>query len=126
MKETFQNFVDICKKSKELCPWSKNQDTKRFTEEMIGEANEVLGAISTGNNDHIKEELGDVLIDWVHACLSSKIDIKEIITGAKAKIERRKPFLAEDRQVTLEEAKKFWTKAKEDEKTQNEKSINLR
>ena len=115
----FDEFIILCKLSKKLCPWSSRQDIKRFTEEMIGEAQEVLDAISEGDKDQIKDELGDVLIDWTHACLSEGFDIDEIISLANAKIRRRKPFLEEGRQVTLEEAKTIWRKVKEEEKMQN-------
>lgn len=112
----FQDFIETCEKSKRLDPWAAERDAKAYGQELAGEVREVLEAIDKKDCKNMKEELGDVLIDWAHTCLSAGIGTDEVITAAIDKLKRRKPFLLENRNVTKQEAKRLWLKAKQQEK----------
>lgn len=115
MSASFNQFVELCRKSKGLCPWAKSQSTEDYANEIKSETDEAIEAIKSGDKKRMTDELGDVLNDWVHTVLTAGLDPEEVIASADAKIRRRKPFLAENKTVTLEEAKAIWKKVKEKE-----------
>jgi isopentenyldiphosphate isomerase/NTP pyrophosphatase (non-canonical NTP hydrolase) len=106
----------LCRKSKELCPWARQTDSAGFAEELKKEVNELSAAIAADDVENQKEELGDVMLDWMHACIASDIGPEQAIDSAIEKLQRRKPFLLENRHVDMEEAKALWKNAKEQEK----------
>ncbi len=120
MMNTFEEFVELCRKSMKYDPWARKRGLKGYCDEISTEAQEVVNAAKKGDMKNLEEELGDVLIDVVHACLHAEreglFNAKDVMGGAMRKLNRRKPFLQEGRQVTLEEAREIWKKAKEEEK----------
>ena len=52
-------------RSPEGCPWDKKQTHKTIRENMLEEAYEAAEAIDENNIEHLKEELGDVLLQVV-------------------------------------------------------------
>ena len=107
-------------KNKDKCPWVKELTLDRQKKELESEVKEVIEAIDKKDYDNLKEELGDVLWDTLLlACLAEReglFSVKEVLAELNEKIARRKPWLAEGKEVSLEEAKEHWFKAKEEEK----------
>jgi NTP pyrophosphatase (non-canonical NTP hydrolase) len=120
MKYTFEEFVEICKKSMKYDPWARKRGLVGYCEEIYSEAEELANAAKKEDFENMQEELGDVLIDIIHACLHAEMEglfnATDVMEGAMRKLNRRKPFLQEGRQVTLEEAREIWKKVKEEEK----------
>lgn len=120
MKDSFEELMQLCKKSVKYDPWVKDRGLKGYCEEIEIEAREAIEAFEKRDNDNLREELGDVLLDWCHACLLAEEagygNVKEIIDGVKRKLMRRKPFILENRTVTREEQRRLWRTAKEKEK----------
>lgn len=120
MKVSFEEFTNKCKKSMELDPFVKERCVAGYAEEMENEIEELKQAIENNDMENVKEELGDVLLDWVHlAVLSHRkygLEINDIITDADKKLSRRKPYIEENRKVTIEEALKTWQDVKKWEK----------
>jgi len=116
MKE-FDEKVEQCKTSMKLCPWSKEQGVAGYAKEIKLEADELIEAIEANNIEEICDELGDIFNDCIHVAVAANIPIEKVLRGSVDKINRRKPFLAEGRQVEMDEAKRTWKKVKENEKT---------
>ena len=90
---------------------------KGYANEVKLEAEELIEAVLEKDKDDIRDELGDVIIDCVHLAIAADIPIEEVLQGAIDKMNRRKPFLAEDREVSMDEAKRIWKQVKKHEKT---------
>jgi NTP pyrophosphatase (non-canonical NTP hydrolase) len=113
MKE-FETLVDTCRKSLRHDPWVSERGLYGYFDELVSEIDEVRDAL--GNKSSLKEELGDVLMDWVHVCLLAGIPIEETIADVTDKLNRRKPYLSEGRDVSKEEAVVLWRDAKKAER----------
>lgn len=117
LKET----VSILRHPQKGCPWDLKQTSKTLISGMIEEVYEVSDAVATGNNDNLKEELGDCLL---HIMLQAQIasenghfKIEDVVEGITAKLIRRHPhiFGAENLSDPLE-VKKRWEQIKLAEK----------
>ncbi|MEM4397972.1 MAG: MazG nucleotide pyrophosphohydrolase domain-containing protein [Candidatus Woesearchaeota archaeon] len=134
MKE-FDDFYSLVQKSINLDPWAKNTKTIGYCKELINEAKEAINAIEKKDIENLKEELADVLYDWLHAVAlaeqeynyknednsdrynsESNIELKEIINQAKKKLLHRKPYILDNKQVNLEESLRIWKEQKAKEK----------
>jgi uncharacterized protein YabN with tetrapyrrole methylase and pyrophosphatase domain len=58
-------LLDIMTRLRSDCPWDQAQTPSSLTRYAIEEAYEVEAAIQTGNIDHIRDELGDLLLQVV-------------------------------------------------------------
>lgn len=120
MKESFEEFIKLCEKSLVHDPWVKDRGLIGYCEEIIDETNEVKEAIEKGDDINLKEEIGDVFLDWAHLCLlaaeNKDFTVKDVIDNVKEKLARRKPYIVEGRTTTKEEAREIWKKIKEEEK----------
>lgn len=120
MKEAFEETMDMIEKNLKLCPWIKTQDMKSYSKNIFEEAEEVRIAIENNDSENLKEELGDLLWDiLMTAHLAEKEGLfkaKEILNGISSKIKRRKPYLVENKIVSIEDAHRIWAKVKSIEK----------
>ncbi|HLD06520.1 MAG TPA: MazG nucleotide pyrophosphohydrolase domain-containing protein [Candidatus Nanoarchaeia archaeon] len=120
MASDFQEFMELTKKSVRLDPWIADRGMAGYVDEIIGEAEEVRAAIAKQDLQNLREELGDILMDWASLCVLAEqqglLAVDEVIAGAMQKIRRRRPYLEENRRVTKEEARKIWLEVKSQEK----------
>jgi len=127
MKESFDELYKLLKLDREKSHWSRNNTLKSRVEELQKEVDEVFTAIEKNDLENLAEELGDVLWDVLAVMIIGEekgfFSTKDIIHGAIAKMKRRKPFLLEDKEVSLEDEHKIWfaAKAKEKETKENKK-----
>ena len=113
------------------CLWDKKQTHKTLIPYLKEEAKELTHALRSGNCSHIKEELGDVLLQvMLHAQIASKgesFDIEDVIDGLIKKIRRRHPHVFGKIKVkSVREIKANWKKIKileKREQTKNPASI---
>ncbi len=81
----------------EGCAWDKEQTHLTLTRYAIEETHEMVEAIESGDDDHICEELGDVLFQVVlHAQLAKdrgSFGIEDVIESITSKIIRRHPHV---------------------------------
>ena len=55
------------------CPWDQEQTHSTLVRCLIDEVSELIDTIDRGDMPHMREELGDVLIQVVfHACLAEE------------------------------------------------------
>ena len=103
------------------CEWTKSQTSKTLLPFIIEEAKEVLDAFEKDDNENLKEELGDLLLQIV---LQSKIaeenklfSFDEVIDTLCEKLIRRHPYVFhEKRPHTVEEQREAYFKIKDLEK----------
>ena len=70
-------------RSPEGCPWDREQTHTSLTSNMLEEAYEAVEALRAGDPEHMKEELGDVLLQiFLHAEIASetqKFDLQDMV-----------------------------------------------
>jgi uncharacterized protein YabN with tetrapyrrole methylase and pyrophosphatase domain len=125
MIDSFKHLIDLCRKSLRLDPWVKERGLAGYCEEIASESQEAIEAVKKTDYENLKEELGDILLDWCHACLLAEEEglftTKEVIEGLQMKISRRKPYLSQGRVPSKEEASQIWKMVKQQEKDEKAK-----
>lgn len=123
MKKTVYEFVDLIKQLRAPggCPWDREQTHDSIKMNLLEEAYEVYDALCEGNDDKIKDELGDLLMQIVfHSIIAQeegKFDIDDVAGNVYEKMVRRHPhvfgeiILDKSSEVLLE-----WEKIKRVEK----------
>jgi len=117
-KKKKDNFPDLIRlmselRSKKGCPWDREQTHKSLLPYLIEEAYEVLDTIEMGDDERLKEELGDLLLQIVfHAQIAKerrKFDIYEVIGHLIDKLKARHPHVFGKKKATSsEEVLKNW------------------
>ncbi len=120
--EKFENLVHIMAelRSDNGCPWDKEQTHVTLTQYLLEEAYEVLESIDENNDEALKEELGDLLLQVVfHAQIASEkntFDMAKVIDAITDKLVRRHPNVFGDVKIkTAEEQSINWEKLKKQE-----------
>lgn len=103
------------------CPWDLQQDHQSLARHLLEESYELLDAIDSGDDGHIAEELGDVLLQVMfHAQVAfdrGAFGIDEVATGIADKLVRRHPHVfADGDAATPEEVQANWDQLKAEEK----------
>ncbi len=103
------------------CPWDAEQTHESLVSNLIEEAYETVDAIRSGDMAHLKEELGDLLLQVVfHAEIAEeggKFSLDDVARGISDKLVRRHPHVfaasdAADSQAVLRQ----WDEIKRGEK----------
>ena len=119
----FTCFVDIVRKlrSEKGCPWDREQSPLSLKRYLQEETQELLEAIDANDQQHIKEELGDllylvVLLAQIHGEEDFFV-IDDVIEGISDKMVRRHPHVFTDEKIdSTEELRKKWLEIKDREK----------
>ncbi|QHA90061.1 nucleoside triphosphate pyrophosphohydrolase [Bacillus sp. N1-1] len=103
------------------CPWDQKQTHESLKKYLIEEAYEVFEAIDDQDDEHLADELGDVLLQvLLHAQIGEDegmFTIEDVIGKLSDKLIRRHPHVFGDEQVqTAEEVVGLWNQVKEQEK----------
>ena len=103
------------------CPWDAEQTHQTLAEHLIDETYELLEAIDSGSEEHIAEELGDVLLQVVfHAQMGADagaFDIDAVARGLIDKLVRRHPHVFGEVEVSGPgEVVRNWDRIKREEK----------
>jgi nucleoside triphosphate diphosphatase len=105
------------------CPWDLEQNFATIAPYTIEEAYEVADAIARGNNDDLREELGDLLLQVVfHARMAQEqgaFEFGDVVQALTEKLVRRHPHVFGDaRGLTPEAVKGLWERIKSEERAQ--------
>ena len=105
------------------CPWDAEQDHKSLRRALLEESCEVIEAINEEDPDHLKEELGDVLLQVVfHADIEreeGRFDLNAVADGVSKKLIFRHPHVFGDVEVAdSAEVLVNWDALKRQEKDQ--------
>lgn len=104
------------------CPWDAEQTHDSLVEYLVEEAYETVEAIETRDDDALREELGDLLLQIAfHARIAEEHeqpwDIDDVADGIAAKLVRRHPHVFADHDArTPAEVEENWTRLKAQEK----------
>ena len=103
------------------CPWDLQQNFATIAPYTIEEAYEVAEAIASGDLEHLREELGDLLLQVVfHAQMGEEqgaFDFGGVVEAITDKLIRRHPHVFGDtRDLTPDEVSALWGKIKAEEK----------
>jgi tetrapyrrole methylase family protein/MazG family protein len=103
------------------CPWDAEQDHRSLARHLLEEAHEVLDAIDGNDDDRLRDELGDLLLQVVfHAQMAAdegRWDVDDVAEGIVAKLIRRHPHVFGDVSVSgADEVLVNWERIKAEEK----------
>ena len=110
------------------CPWDKLQTHSSLRRYLLEEVYETLEAIDEKNVDHLREELGDLLLQIVfHARVAEEngyFTMQDVVNDITAKMVRRHPhvFQSADRE-TVGDTLATWEELKAKEKGHERTSI---
>ena len=122
--DVFLRLVTIMDELREKCPWDRKQTIQSLRQMTIEETYELADAITDENWQHIREELGDLLL---HIVFYAKIGVEqkqftldEVINGICDKLIARHPHIYGDpsnagelvKVNNAEDVKKNWEKLK--------------
>ena len=98
--EALQELIEVVgrlRHPEEGCPWDLEQTHASLVPYVLEEAHEVADAIRHGDDDHLREELGDLLLQVVlHAQIAheeQRFDLAQVARGISAKLIRRHPHV---------------------------------
>ena len=103
-KSTLEDTLDLMRDLRSRCEWDANQTHESLRPYLIEEAHELDEAIREGDDEKMREELGDVLLQVLfHSVVAEQrgsFDIGDVAAGLISKMRRRHPHLYEggDRQ----------------------------
>lgn len=110
------------------CPWDREQTHYSLRPNMIEEAYEAVDAIDDNDMTHLKEELGDVLLQVVlHAQIASEegdFDIEDIAQELNKKLIHRHPHVFGEAKIdNANDVLDAWDKLKAEEKTHRKSAM---
>ena len=97
--EAFTRFLNVIKKLREPdgCPWDKEQTPLSMRRDLVEETFEAVDAITHDDASHVREELGDVLLNtiMISYMYEQKGDFKiaDVINELAEKLIRRHPHV---------------------------------
>jgi XTP/dITP diphosphohydrolase len=118
-------LIEVMRRLRAECPWKAEQTHRSLARYLLEETHETLEAIDSGDPDHLREELGDLLLQiYFHAAIASEageFTIDDVAAGLAEKMRRRNPHVfgsAGDATAALTSAQvnDQWQRAKADEK----------
>ncbi|WP_457601034.1 nucleoside triphosphate pyrophosphohydrolase [Hydrogenivirga sp.] len=117
-KRSFEELVRVMEKLRKKCPWDREQTHESLKKYLIEEAYEVLDAIDSKDDEKLREELGDLLLQPVfHAQIAKErgsFDIYDVIGSLVEKLVERHPHVFGD--AKPEEVLKNWEKKKREKR----------
>jgi len=124
--EEFTRLLEIMHRLRADCPWDREQTHQSLRAYLLEESYEVLHALDEGRLDHLREELGDLLLQVVfHAEIAAedgRFEMADVIRGINEKLVRRHPHVFADAPAdTAEAVLRRW----ESIKTRQEKKKSL-
>jgi MazG family protein len=99
--EPLLEFLAVMRQLRAECPWKREQTHRSLARYLLEETHETLEAIddgdATGDWDHLREELGDLLLQvYFHAVVaeeSGEFTIDDVARGITGKMHRRNPHV---------------------------------
>lgn len=124
MKKNLEELIEIVRilRSENGCQWDREQTHRSLKPNMLEEAYEAVDAIDNNDMKHLKEELGDVLLQVVlHSQIADEekaFDIEDVAKELKEKLIRRHPHVFGDVNVnSTQDILDNWDAIKKEEKS---------
>jgi len=123
MASALLELVEVMARLRRECAWKAGQTHESLARYLLEETYETLEAIESGDDDHLREELGDLLLQILfHAVIAEeqgRFDIDDVAADLVVKLRRRNPhvFDPEHSEATDPVAiNEQWERIKADEK----------
>jgi tetrapyrrole methylase family protein / MazG family protein len=120
-------LVELASVLRKKCPWDKEQTSKTLKPYLIEEAYEAYEAIDSDDNEHMKEEFGDLLYQvYAHSEIAREREkngftIDDVAKGIIEKLIRRHPHVFGNEEVNdKHDVIKNWEIIKKKEKSHRE------
>lgn len=115
-------------RSENGCPWDREQTHTSLRPNMIEEAYEAVDAIDEKSPEHLREELGDVLLQvLLHSQIASEaceFTIEDVAKELKDKLIHRHPHVFGNIKVnSADDVVVNWDKLKQEEKTERKSQM---
>lgn len=122
-RDAFQHLVDTVWRLRQPdgCPWDRKQTHASIAKNMIEEAYEAVDCIEADDPEHLREELGDVLMQVVlHAQIAAdtgEFTCADVVRDIDEKLIRRHPHVFGEAQAAdADDVLKIWDQVKLKEK----------
>ena len=118
-------FLDDMRRLRRDCPWKRAQTHRSLARYLQEETYETLEALDTGDLDHLREELGDLLLQvYFHAVIAEEagaFTLDDVARDISAKMHRRNPHVfgadgAGGSELSPAEVDAQWQRIKTEEK----------
>lgn len=102
--EPLLDFLAVMRRLRAECPWKAEQTHRSLARYLLEETHETLEAIDTGDLDHLREELGDLLLQiYFHAVIAEEtgaFTLDDVAREITEKMVRRNPHVFGDPQIS--------------------------
>jgi XTP/dITP diphosphohydrolase len=122
-EEPLLDFLAVMRRLRVECPWKAEQTHRSLARYLLEETHETLEAIDSGDDAHLREELGDLLLQvYFHAVIAEQrgaFALDDVARDIIAKMHRRNPHVFGDvgvRPTTAAEVNEAWEAIKAEEK----------
>jgi XTP/dITP diphosphohydrolase len=118
-------LIEVMRRLRAECPWKAEQTHRSLARYLLEESHETLEAIDLGDPEHLREELGDLLLQvYFHAAIASEaghFTIDDVAAGLSDKMVRRNPHVfapgsVAGAELSPTEVNEQWQRAKAREK----------
>lgn len=93
-----QRLVHVMARLRQECPWDAQQTHRSLVQYLVEETAETIEAIEGADQDHLREELGDLLLQVIfHAEIASEqspgFTVEDVARGIADKLISRHPYV---------------------------------
>lgn len=128
--KNLEELIDVVAKLRapDGCPWDREQTHTSLRPNMLEEAYEAVDAIDENNMAHLREELGDVLLQvLLHSQIASESNeftLDDVAKELKEKLIHRHPHVFGTAKINnADDVLKTWDKLKSEEKTERKSAM---
>lgn len=128
--KNFEELVEVIRKLRapDGCPWDRKQTHQTLRPNMLEEAYEAVDAIDDNDMIHLREELGDVLLQvLLHSQIASEnneFNIDDVAKELKDKLIHRHPHVFGDIKIdNADDVLAVWEKRKAEEKSHRKSAM---
>lgn len=121
--EAVLEFLRVMRRLRADCPWKAAQTHRSLARYLLEETHETLEALDTGDAEHLREELGDLLLQvFFHAAIAEEegtFTMADVARDITDKMYRRNPHVfgdADDHDLDPTGVNEMWETAKAQEK----------
>ena len=97
MTDAVADFLEDMRRLRTECAWKAGQTHESLVPFLREETEELVEAIGSGDDEHLCEELGDVLLQVVfHAVIAEqagRFTLDDVVRGIAEKMRRRNPHV---------------------------------
>jgi XTP/dITP diphosphohydrolase len=102
-----ERLVSLMARLRQECPWDAQQTHRSLVQYLVEETAETIEAIEVGDQDHLQEELGDLLLQVIfHAQIASEqvrgFTVEEVARGIADKLISRHPYVFASAEVPVD------------------------